>query len=65
MYKKLIFFALFMSMTSCQYFPQFADAIEDIATDEAIIIEIDRAAFQKETDIDINVIVKNKGLAAL
>ena len=47
-------------ITGCQYLPQVAQDIEDIATDTAIKIEISRETFQKETDLQINVNVQNK-----
>lgn len=59
---KIINLLVFLGASSCQYFPQFADAIEEIATDEAISLEISRAAIQKETDVNINVSVINKDI---
>jgi len=47
-------------LTSCQYLPQIAKDVEDIATDTAIKIEISRETFQKETDLQIQINVQNK-----
>jgi hypothetical protein len=46
--------------TGCQAFPSIVKAAEDIATDDAISIEVDRSAMQKDTDVHITVDVKNK-----
>ena len=53
-----LFFLLFLS--SCQYIPDMAKDIDDIATDTAIKIEVSRETFQKDTDLDISVQVNNK-----
>jgi hypothetical protein len=47
-------------ITGCQYIPEMAKDIENIATDTAIKIEVSRETFQKETDLQININVKNK-----
>lgn len=49
-----------LMLVGCQYLPQLAKDIEDIATDTAIRIEVSRETFQKETDLQINVNVQNK-----
>ncbi len=54
----LIFFFAFL--TSCQYLPDISKDIENIATDTAIKVEVSRETFMKETDLEININVKNK-----
>ena len=53
---------LFISfwLTGCQFVPQVAKDIEDVATDTAIKIEVSRETFLKETDLQISVNVQNK-----
>ena len=58
--KKLIFVLYSVLLTSCQSLPQIFQATEEIATDEAIGISVSRETFQKETDLNISVEVKNK-----
>ena len=40
--------------------PEMYKTIEDIATQDAIVVSVDREAFQKDTDIHIAIDVKNK-----
>lgn len=40
--------------------PELFKAVEDIATDTAVKVEIDKEAFQKDTDVTVSVEVKNK-----
>jgi hypothetical protein len=47
-------------LASCQYLPQLAQDIEQIATDTAIKVEVSRETFQKETDLAITINVQNK-----
>jgi hypothetical protein len=47
-------------ITGCQYLPQVAQDIENIATDTAIRVEVSRETFLKETDLEININVQNK-----
>lgn len=51
---------LMMTTTGCQYIPEMTKAVEEIATDDAITIAIDKDAFQKETDVSVNIEIKNK-----
>lgn len=53
-----LFFLFFLS--GCQYIPDVAKDVDDIATDTAIKIEVSRETFQKDTDLDISVQVNNK-----
>jgi hypothetical protein len=50
-------------LSSCQYLPQVADDIEKIANNDAIIVKVDKDAFQKDTDVDVSVSVKNKDIS--
>ena len=47
-------------LSSCQYIPDLAKDVDDIATDTAIKIEVSRETFLKDTDLDISVQVNNK-----
>lgn len=40
--------------------PGFTDAIDDIVTDNAVEININKEAIQKDTDIDVQVHIINK-----
>jgi hypothetical protein len=47
-------------LCSCQYIPDIAKDVDDIATDTAIKIEVSRETFLKDTDLDLSVKVNNK-----
>lgn len=48
-------------MTGCQsLMPGLFQTVDDIATDTAVQIQVDKAAIQKDTDIIISVKVQNK-----
>lgn len=53
----IIFICIF---SSCQSLPQLLQSFEDIETQEAINITVDKEALNQNTDLQINVIVKNK-----
>lgn len=59
MIKNVALFAIFF-LSSCASMPSLFDNIEKIATDDAITVKVDRDAFKKETDVSVNVEVKNK-----
>jgi post-segregation antitoxin (ccd killing protein) len=40
--------------------PEFAKTIDDMATDTAVKVVIDKEAIQRDTDVEINVSIKNK-----
>lgn len=52
--------AMTLILFGCQNLPQLAQSIEEIATDDAITIQVDRDAIKKDTDVYINVKVLNK-----
>lgn len=56
---KYLSFILFI-VTGCQYLPDMAKDIESIETDTAVSIEVSRETLQKDTDLQINLNVKNK-----
>lgn len=58
----LIFCAvLSMLLTGCaQLLPGLFSAVEDIETQEAITLTVDKEAFQKDTDVKISIEVMNK-----
>lgn len=55
----MLYLLLMSLVTSCNALPQLYQAAEDIATDEAIEINVSREALQKETNLSINVDVTN------
>lgn len=50
----------FILLTGCASLPDLFKTVDDIATDDAITVKVDRDAIQKDTDVQINVTVKNK-----
>jgi len=60
--KTHMFPLLFMAglVTSCSALPQLAQTADDIFTDNAVTISVQKEAMQKETDLDINVKIVNK-----
>ncbi len=57
---RFIFIAMSLLLTSCQSLPQLFQTADDVFTDDCVTIKVDRDAFQKDTDVDINVSIKNK-----
>lgn len=52
---------LSMLLTGCaQLLPGLFSAVEDIETQEAITLTVDKEAFQKDTDVKISIEVTNK-----
>jgi uncharacterized protein YcfL len=45
--------------TSCGAWPQALQTVEDIADDTAVKVEVSREAIQKDSDVTINVELKN------
>jgi len=61
LYKLISFVALSMLLTGCaQLLPGLFSAVEDIETQEAITLTVDKEAFQKDTDVKISIEVTNK-----
>lgn len=58
--KNLAFVFLTLLLASCTYVPELAKMADDIATDDAIKIEIDRDAIKKDTDIHMKIDILNK-----
>lgn len=56
---------ILISLTSCSAMMPLADDIEKIATNDAIIIKVDKDAFAKDTDVNISVDVLNKESASI
>lgn len=52
--------SLIFLLTSCAALPQLFNSVEKIATDDAITVKVDKDAFQKDTDVKVNVEVTNK-----
>lgn len=55
-----VFFSSMASFSGCSSLPQIADDAKEILTDDCITIKVDRDAFQKDTDIKLNLEVINK-----
>jgi hypothetical protein len=47
-------------LTSCAGTPEIFQAVENIATDGVIQVQIDKEAFQKDTNIHVNVDILNR-----
>jgi hypothetical protein len=58
MKNSLLGFLIFFQ--SCQYLPEVSKAIEDIETDNAIKIEIQKEGLQKDSNVTINVTIQNR-----
>ena len=61
LYNLISFVALSLLLTGCaQLLPGLFSAVEDIETQEAITLTVDKEAFQKDTDVKISIEVTNK-----
>lgn len=60
MVRSFLFVSLIFLVTGCTAMPELFKAVEDIATDTAVKVEIDKEAFQKDTDVTVAIEVKNK-----
>lgn len=59
--KLISLFSLPLLLTGCaQMLPGLFSAVEDIETQEAITLTVDKEAFQKDTDVKISIEVTNK-----
>lgn len=47
-------------IAGCQFVPEIAKGIEEIETDTAICVAVSKETFQRETDLEIYINVKNK-----
>ena len=54
------FLRVLIFFQSCQYLPQVSKSIEDIETDNAIRIEIQKEGLQKDSNVTINVAIQNR-----
>ncbi len=59
MFSLVIIFG-FSLLTACSALPQFFQAADDVLTDDAITVQVDKEAFQKDTDVNVYVEIKNK-----
>jgi starvation-inducible outer membrane lipoprotein len=57
--KYCLFLTTFL-VTGCATLPELYKTVDDIATDDAITVKVDRDAFKKDTDVNVIVEVKNK-----
>lgn len=58
---KTYLISLLVILTSCsQWVPEISKAVDDAVTDEACSVRVDKAAMQKDTNIDISLKISNK-----
>lgn len=57
---KLCYFITLLFATSCAQMPSLFQTIDDVATDTAIKVEIDKEAINQQTDVFVQVNVENK-----
>lgn len=60
MTKYLLFILLALSLYSCSALPQISKDIEEIATDNAVRVEIQKGALKDEANIHLDLNVTNK-----
>jgi hypothetical protein len=60
MKNKLSWLLISFVFSGCSAMPEFSKAVEDIETQEAIKVIVDKECFQKDTDLQILIDVKNK-----
>lgn len=60
MFRAYLLISLLSLLTGCAAMPELFKAVDDIATDTAVKVEVDKEAFQKDTDVSVSVEVKNK-----
>lgn len=58
--KAIFCITLMALLSSCSYLPEISSDVEKVLTDDAVIIKVDKDAFQKDTDVNINVDIRNK-----
>jgi starvation-inducible outer membrane lipoprotein len=59
MIKKFFCIVMLTLITACTSLPQLYQTAEDIANNDCITIKVDKDAFQKDTNVDVMVQVKN------
>ncbi len=59
---RLISVIAVISLYGCTALPELYKTVDDIATDDAITVKVDRDAFQKDTDVSVSVEVRNKDI---
>lgn len=59
---RLISLMALLSLYGCTAIPELYKTVDDIATDDAITIKVDRDAFQRDTDVSVSVEVRNKDI---
>lgn len=58
---KFLFCPILLLISGCaQMMPGLFQAVDDIATNESVSVSVDKAAIQKDKDIQINVNITNK-----
>lgn len=63
MLQYFLFISMVFFLTGCSaMMPELFKTVDDIATDTALKVEIDKEAFQKDTDVSVSIEVKNKDM---
>lgn len=61
MLRHVLFISMALFLSGCSaMMPGLFQTVDDIATDTALRVEIDKEAFQKDTDVNVSIEVKNK-----
>jgi hypothetical protein len=61
MLRHVLFILTLIALSGCSaMMPGLFQTVDDIATDTALRVEIDKEAFQKDTDVNVSIEVKNK-----
>ncbi len=60
MFSRSLSFIGLLILSACATLPDLYKSIDDISTDDAITIKVDKDAFQKDTDVSVSVKIKNK-----
>ena len=59
-FMRFILLILIPMSASCTTLPDLYKAIDDVATDDAIVVKVDRDAVKKDKDVTVNVEVKTR-----
>ena len=57
---KFVLLILLPLTCGCATMPELYKAIDDVATDDAIVVKVDRDAVKKDKDVTVNVEVKTR-----
>lgn len=60
MLMKYVLLAFIMLLQACSLIPNIGQNVEDVMTDNAIQVQVQRGAISKDTDVQVDVKVRNK-----